>query len=173
MLKHLTAPKFLLLAFSIAILLSPLYAQAKPLPTPMTGAIILKLMQLEAEGEATNDLKILVVNDPDLGKYLHTKIGTRIGKRQLTQVWNDKIPEDAKPNIIYINSNKQLNDVVAYAKEIQALTISSDISKAAQGVVLFIYDDEGLPGISINISASKAIGYKWNPKILEISKAIQ
>ena len=145
---------------------------AKPLPTQMTGAIILKLMQLEARSDTPRELNILIINDSDLVKYLRTKLGTKIGKMTLTQVWLDKAPNQETPNIIYVNSSKQLEKTIAYAKEINALTISNDITQAKSGVVLFIYDDEGMPGIAINIDASKRMGYKWDSKILNISKAI-
>ncbi|MDN3640540.1 YfiR family protein [Simiduia curdlanivorans] len=156
----------------ISLLLIPL-AHAKPLPTQMTGAIILKLMQLEASSDTSNTLNILVINDPSLAKYLSSKVGTKVGKMTLTQVWQDTAPSQKTPNIIYINTNKQLEKTMAYAKGIKALTISNDLNLAKSGVVLFIYDDEGLPGIALNIDASKRMGYKWDAKILEISKAIQ
>jgi len=162
----------ILASLLIGLLLTPL-AQAKPLPTQMTGAIILKLMQLEARSDTPNALNILVINDPNLAKYLDSKIGTKVGQMTLTQVWLDTAPSQKKPNIIYINTNKQLEKTIAYAKNIKALTISNDITQAKSGVVLFIYDDEGLPGIALNVDASKLMGYKWDPKILDISKAIR
>ncbi|BFM12418.1 hypothetical protein R50072_25710 [Simiduia litorea] len=171
--KHSSVNLTRILAALLVSLLLISQAHAKPLPTQMTGAIILKLMQLEARSDAPSELNILIINDPDLVKYLRTKVGAKIGNMTLAKVWLNVAPNQETPHLIYLNSSKQLEKTIAYAKDINALTISNDISQAKSGVVLFIYDDEGMPGIAMNIGASKLMGYKWDPKILKISRAIQ
>lgn len=152
------------------LLAAPLVA--KPLPSQLTGAIILKLVSLEARLQEEKDITIWVVNDPALAKVLEKRVGKTIGRSTLRAVYSDGLPDDSKPNLVYINNQNNLPDYVARANRIGAISVAPFRDSTDRGITVLIYDDQGLPGISINMPSSRKLQLQWDPSVLEISDVI-
>ena len=147
-------------------------AVAKPLPSTLTSAIILKLMSMESGLQADPSLSILVINDPALADQLEKRLGKPVGNSQLGAVYRDKLPAGVAPSLVYINSQSQFDSLLKTANRLGAISVSPDPAHATRGAVMVIYDDQGLPSITINMAPSRALNLQWHPSVLEISDVI-
>lgn len=145
---------------------------AAPLPTPLTAALMLRISELEKNISSGQSITIVVINNQSLAKLLENKKGTVIGNKSyikdVIHLNNIKNLENYNANIIYVGRTEQMDTILDYAKTQQAITISSDINSIEQGIVLSLYDNEGIPGILLNLTASKSNSLNWNPDILNI-----
>lgn len=155
----------------VCCLCSAPLTQAEPLPTPLNGALLLKLIDYEDSLKQKNEIRILVVNDLALANHLAQKIGTALGGR-LAAVYRDTLPQGTAADVIYLNSERQLAELRVYAKKRGALTVGHELALAHKGVALILFDDGGLPGITISVAPSKELGLRWDPKVLEVSQLI-
>ena len=145
---------------------------ASPLPTTLNGAILLKLLAFEDGLKRKSEISILVVNDDALAANLRQKLGAKVGRGKLVAVHANSLPEGVNADVIYLNGERQLHSITDYARKHGALTVGNDLALAHRGVALILFDDEGLPGVTISMKPSKALGLKWDPKVLEISQLI-
>ncbi|MBB3168906.1 YfiR/HmsC family protein [Simiduia aestuariiviva] len=147
-------------------------ASAKPLPAALNSVLLLKLLAFEASVSQQQAVHILVVNDDALADALTKKIGSPIGAGKLAAVYRNRAPDNTKLHAIYINGEREPASLSTYAQSQHAVTVGNNLKQAHHGVALILYDDEGLPGISISMSPSKSLGLSWDPKVLEVSTLI-
>lgn len=157
--------------FVLSSLLFAVPAPAKPLPSQLTGAIILKLVSLEAKLQAQEDISIWVINDPALARILEKRVGKTIGRCTLRAV-HTELPAGTRPDLVYINSQSKLPEYVTRANQLGAIAMSPFRDGNVKDVTVHIYDDQGLPAITINMPASRRLNLQWDPSVLEISDVI-
>ncbi|AFV00903.1 YfiR/HmsC family protein [Simiduia agarivorans] len=166
MLPHLK--RFALALFALLLASG---VQAKPLPSQLTAAIILKLASLEARLQDEKDISIWIINDPALARVLEKRVGKTIGRSTLRAVHTD-LPAGTRPDLVYINSQNKLPEFVARANQLGAISMTPFHNGNVKDVTVLIYDDQGLPAITINMPASRQLNLQWDPSVLEISDVI-
>jgi hypothetical protein len=145
---------------------------ARPLPTELTSALLLKAVELETRLGAKDALTILVLGNRELFSALRARRRDVIGTGNLQEILRDELPTKAKPDVIFIGRHTDLTAILEYAQRHQILTVSDNIALASRGVAMILYDDDGLPGILLNITVSKQRGLVWKPEILEFVEPI-
>ncbi len=166
---------FLTLTLSLGLIL-PNLSFAQDLPTPLTSALMLKIVELEQNLSAGKQLTIMVINDPALAKTLKTRQGKAVKDSLLASVIAiEKLSEagDNIPDILFIGRTKNTKDVIAFANKHKILTVTGDSNAVYQGMILAFYNNEGVPGILLNLPASKANGFQWQPEILNVVSVVK
>jgi hypothetical protein len=170
-------PKNTILVVALSLLLGllalPSKADDTALPARLNAALTLKIASYELHLSNQKHISILVLNDLELSKYLKERIGTKIGNSTLSYVNHDSDINNYTPDIIFVGQQNKLNNTLSYAHKNKVLTITKGKKLALSGVVLTLYDDEGIPGIILNLGASKENDLTWNPEILNFASTIK
>ena len=153
--------------FSLALL--PFNTFAKPLPSSLTAALLVKVANYEHSLTLKDDINILVINDKAVADTLLDKIGVQIAGGKLQGVKHVERYSGEEADIIFIGRMKGAEQLVEKLALKSILTVSGDDRLLEDGVVLCLYDNEGVPGILLNLESSKKSGLLWNPDILNFA----
>lgn len=151
-------------------------AKADSIPSPLAAAIILKIVSFEKNMAQRNPLRIFVVNNKSLEASIED-YGRNNFKKKYFRIDGGRHPPlntiktKPRPHIIIIgenyNPNKEdkikLSDYVT-THNILLIGLSESLSSIA---ALAIHDDQGIPGVKLNIKLSRNANLKWNYTILD------
>jgi hypothetical protein len=143
-------------------------AQAEPLPDGLAAALVLKLIPLEQRLRQQQDINIVVIGSPSLYELLNLSVGRSLGQGKVGSVSNS-LEAARYADVLYTDQAEVLENLRPYLIERSILTLSRSLDTGKQMVALAMYDDEGMPGIMINTSASRRLGIRWEPAILEVA----
>ena len=166
-LASLTRPLNLIIIIFIGFLALPISAQDNALPTTLNAALTIKIASFETALNNKKNISILVINDKALHQQFKRQVGRNIAGGVLMDAFHDSDINQHKPDIIFIGRSKSSADIILYAEKNNVLTITSKKSLAEQGIALALFDDEGSPGILLNLVASRKHRLNWNPEILD------
>ncbi|GAA5316440.1 MAG: hypothetical protein AseanaTS_16440 [Candidatus Pelagadaptatus aseana] len=152
---------------AMLVLMSP--TLAKPLPEKMSAVLLLKSLELVENLDLQDPVKVLVLGNVKVANTLEALMNNSADRPLQVQVLTNQAPELVQPDVIFLSPQASLPEVMLYAEQSKVLTVTDNIDLATQGVVLTLYDNEGLPGIILNVGASRASGVQWSPQILEVA----
>ncbi len=149
---------------------------SQELPAPLTSALMLKIVELEQSLSEGQKLTIAVINDKPLARILLSRQGKAIKNSQLNKILpinNLSELREVIPDIIFVGRTSSTKNIIKFANTHNILTITENIEAVSQGVILALYNNEGIPGILLNLSASKANGFQWQPEILNVASILK
>ena len=157
--------------FFLGATVLPMRAE-RPLPHKLTAAILVKLIEFEKRAESDKSLSIHVVGDSILAGVLREMIGAKSGRRVLgTVTEGDALPE-SQVDVVLVAKSDNLESILDQARARGIMSASNSRRLAEDGISISIFDDEGMPGVMLNRSASKQEGLTWQPEILEIARVL-
>lgn len=160
----------IILSFLLGVSLS---LNARPLPAPLTAALILKISALEKQTREKKTLTIQVINDEELANYLIEHEGESFGNQTIGNVINGDTLGKQQPDIIFVGRGKSLDAITRYAIAHKIPTFSDDVALVNKNIVMAVYDNEGVPGIVLNQRLSQQHQLLWDPKILNFVKLVE
>lgn len=131
---------------------------------------MLKLLSLEARLANKPQVAIYVMSNEAVINSLKIGIDITASTRPIYTLDSGDTLPNVKPDVIYFSyTNKnQLAAVRAYCQKHNVLLIGDEPNQIANGFAIVLHNDEGLPGIVLNISQSKTLGLKWHPDVLNV-----
>ncbi|MBK1879575.1 YfiR family protein [Pelagicoccus mobilis] len=168
--KRGVAASLLLWLFCWAEGVARLSGSEGSLPPSLSAAILVRLVALDSSRAGAEDIRIHVLGNEALAKELETHVGHSVGARVLGGVSvGDRLPE-GRVDVVVVSNRANLPRVLAYSEKRGAISASTNPDFGRLGVSLVIYDDEGMPGILLNRSASRREGLRWEPEILQVAQ---
>jgi hypothetical protein len=157
----------------LLVSLTPSGARAESfaeVPEKLQAALFIKILTMSKEMNNGKELRIHVVNAPDVAAELRKAVGLKIGKSTLTEVnEGPDIPSDA-PDALYIGNGADLDRMIQYTREKGILSMTGNPELVEKGVTLGVGVSENKPKILLNAAASQAENITWNPALFKISK---
>ncbi len=143
---------------------------AEPLPQRLAVPILLKVLSLEEVTSSKDNIDLLVAGNNLIAEYLQERINASIGQARLNSVSTQFSDDMEPPDVIYVGnvSDSYFSQLSAYANKHKVMLVSEMPERISKQVVVAIYDNEGMPGILLNLSASKKLALKWDPEILKV-----
>lgn len=139
-------------------------------PAKIQAAIVVKLLALEKSISGGGDVSVFVIGSPEFAAEIRKAVGRPVGKSKLASVEEgDGLPA-SKPSAVFIGDETKLEEVMAYTRGNQVLSLTGVPDLVPKGVSVGVGVAAGKPKILLNLSASAEEGANWNPTILKISK---
>lgn len=156
----------------ILFLFNAISLNAEPLPAKLSAAVMLKLLSLEQSISDKKSLSFMVVNEPGILSFLKKYEGKKVGSTLIGQVFEGDLNTKIIPDVIYLGmlNKKEVDKWFDFIKQHKLLSFGQSSKLMTKGMVITIFNDEGVPGVLLNLNASKKLELKWNPKVLDVVK---
>ena len=143
---------------------------AEPLPPTLVVPIMLKLVSLEDGLMDHEKLRVQVIGRADVHQEAMTRIGSEVGNGVLTDVVLSGELLHTPPHVIFAAKldPEQLKKLHQYCQQHGVLLIGEQPELVSQGLALVLYNDEGVPGVLLNLSQSKKFKLRWHPDVLNV-----
>jgi hypothetical protein len=146
--------------------------QARPLPEKFTAALLLKLVVLEKGLAEKRELHIHVLDNMLLTEALiDMSKRRRADMLALTITGSSKLPLEV-PDVLFIGDRAATERGIQYCEEHKVMSVSDNVALSPAGASLVLYDDDGLPGIILNLATSRKERLHWQAQILEIAEPV-
>lgn len=147
-------------------------AQDGALPDSLSAAIIVKVLAFESSDHGMDSMCIHVMDNEELAHQLKEFEGSKVRGRVLSGVtYGASISPQA--DVVVASGRVSLVEAVSYAKSNRAISVTNNPKLIELGAALIVFDDEGLPGILLNLDAAKREGLYWEPEILHIARIVE
>lgn len=145
---------------------------ANPLPAKMNAVLLLKSLQLVENFQDRKQVRVLVLGNSALADELGVLMKRLGSKAEHVKVFSNQKPSVVKPDVIFVSRESLLQSAQLYSAARKVLTVTDNVDFSRQGVVLTLYNKEGLPGILLNVGSSRELGLQWSEEILEVADLI-
>ena len=142
---------------------------AEELPAKLQVALMQKIIAMENNLAAKQEVSIYVLDAPKILRLLEREVGLQLGSSKLVKVDTGTTVPEEKYDVIYIGSSAKEKHAVEYAIENQVLTLYPIIEGMNNIGSLGLGIKSGRPTFLLNIGQSRAEGLDWNPAILKVS----
>ena len=144
-------------------------------PNNIQVALFVKILALH-KGIAgrKQDVIIHVVGDKRLAAAMKPTVGRKLGKSKLGAVKEGPPPADKSTGlgVICVGDPKQWEAVKAFCRKHRVLSVSGHPDLVGKGVTLVVGIAKKKPKVILDMTASKAEGAEWDPKILQLATQI-
>ncbi len=138
-------------------------------PASLQAALFLKLLAFDKNIAAGSSVTIYVVGASKFATEMKKTEGKPLGGATLAKVLEgDGVPTEI-PSVIYIGTEVNLKEVLAYTKSNKVLSITGNPALVSKGVSLIVGVSDAKPKVLIDPSASKDEGIEWNPAIFKVA----
>ncbi|WP_075186492.1 YfiR family protein [Teredinibacter haidensis] len=161
----------ILLMFGACI--GSLNVYSKTLPAPLMAALLVKVASFERQTSSKQNIVIQVINDDHLAKQLQTYIGQSIGQGKIIEIVSRSQAITETTDIVFVGRTSRLIDLLAETRKKNILTFTGHKTLAYEGVIVGLFDNEGVPGILLNLISSRESGLRWETDILDFVTLIE
>ncbi len=156
--------------YALLLVISCYSVCAEPLPQRLAAPILIKVISLEEMTSSKDNIDLFVAGNKLIAEYLQKRINTSIGQARLNSVSTQFSDDMEPPDVIYVGnvSDSYFSLLSNYAIKHKVMIVSEAPESISKQVAVAIYDNEGIPGILLNLSTSKKLALKWNPDILKV-----
>ncbi|AWB65310.1 hypothetical protein C2869_02110 [Saccharobesus litoralis] len=154
----------------LGVLLTSENSQAEPLPAGLVVPIMLKLVSLEDNLSQQDEITIQVIGRDDVADIAKARVGYAVGNAKLGAVtMADGMPKTA-PDVIFAAklSDAALAQLVEYCRQHNVVLIGEQPELINKGLALVLFNDEGVPGVLLNLAKSKQHQLRWHPDVLNV-----
>ena len=157
----------------LAICLSALLfgvAHGRELPAALTAALVIKVIGYEEHLAASQTVTLLVVADENLYTLLQRQSQALGGKFRVSYAEHFSPAQQA--DVVFLGNKLMPREEISEVRSKARLLLSDHYELLERGAHLILFEDDGVPGIALRVSADDATRVKWNPEILNYATSV-